>query len=269
MFSKYGPNQNKLPKITSKWVSYCYSTLIGWYHLADSWGCVYGEKQGVDKDEITGGEAENKLEVVQGKIIAKDDLSKNINNNSRNSKEEIKVITPPVGDNSDDEKIEENIRKLEKQYSSTNANKNKHKFKIERAFLESALNLESQSTTENKFLLTASFRDHSRFVNKINSMNYMWKAENYDQFSTMTLSELNRYAGKKRFSSQSNTRNNKNGSLSHLHSGFKIRKKNTILFNLKDKFQFSKDSKNNSNDIPKNFSWAKLMTKPRSQVRNN
>lgn len=51
-FSKYSPNTSKKKffftnKKNSKWVSKCYSTLIGWYHKGDEWGCYYAEKVGV------------------------------------------------------------------------------------------------------------------------------------------------------------------------------------------------------------------------------
>ena len=55
-------------KKNSKWVSKCYSTLIGWYHKGDEWGCYYAEKVGVDPNKITNEEVQNKLVVVENSV---------------------------------------------------------------------------------------------------------------------------------------------------------------------------------------------------------
>ena len=73
VFSRYGDNKRKKPDINSKYVSYCYSTLIGWYRIDNKWGCFYGYKIGVDRNEVTNGEAENKQKVVQNEISKQSD----------------------------------------------------------------------------------------------------------------------------------------------------------------------------------------------------
>ena len=52
-FSKYAFNDNSKSDVTSRWVSKCYSTLVGWYHKGNKYGCIYAEKSGVNADEIT------------------------------------------------------------------------------------------------------------------------------------------------------------------------------------------------------------------------
>lgn len=68
VFSKYGPNNNN-PKYSSKWVSYCNQTLVGWYKIGKRWGCFYGHKDIQNYDVITNGEAENKQKVTENSII--------------------------------------------------------------------------------------------------------------------------------------------------------------------------------------------------------
>jgi hypothetical protein len=45
--------------------------------------------------------------------------------------------------------------------------------------------------TESMLQLNAEFKDHARFVEKINDMGLSWKAANYEQFQGKTLKELN------------------------------------------------------------------------------
>ena len=176
VFSKYSLNDKKNPEIKSKWASHCYSTLIGWYNIGTNRGCFYARRNDVPNSEIaTNGEAENKLNVLENQITSKDqdDNSSSSHNENRTfstvniffEKEQTKSITEPD--------IIDNIS-------------NEINF------------LESRTNSRNKLTLTAQFRDHSSFVERVNAMNGMWKAENYDNFSSMTLEELNSYAGRKR-----------------------------------------------------------------------
>lgn len=65
-FSKYSPDK------IHKWVSKCYSTLIGWYHKGDEWGCFYAEKQGENPEEKTNTESTGGVVVVEGTVQSKD-----------------------------------------------------------------------------------------------------------------------------------------------------------------------------------------------------
>lgn len=74
-FSKYAPQMSKknirsifTQEKKPSWVSMCYSTLIGWYHKGDYWGCFYAEKQNVNSKQITNNEVENKLVVVEDTV---------------------------------------------------------------------------------------------------------------------------------------------------------------------------------------------------------
>lgn len=93
-FSKYAPNPDKMEFYSgnkkSRWVSMCYSTLIGWYHKGDSWGCYYAYKNNESPETITNGEVMNKMIVVENTVKRKDDSEfnfmrfkqeKNINSN--------------------------------------------------------------------------------------------------------------------------------------------------------------------------------------------
>lgn len=84
IFLKYGLNNN-FKNVNSKWASYCYTTLIGWYHVGDEWGCFYGSKKGTNHDEVTNGEAPKKMVVVEGSMKEKVFLEnkENIQNEQR------------------------------------------------------------------------------------------------------------------------------------------------------------------------------------------
>ena len=79
VFSKYAPNDNKNSNVSSKWASYCYATLIGWYQVGSKYGCFYGVKRGKSADEVTNGEASNKQVVVQGSMKSKTFLQQSEN----------------------------------------------------------------------------------------------------------------------------------------------------------------------------------------------
>ena len=83
-FSKYAPNPRKNPfssKKKDKFISMCYSTLIGWFHTDNKkWGCFYGHKLGVNYHEPTNGEADDKLLVVEN-VIKPAFIEKEVNEN--------------------------------------------------------------------------------------------------------------------------------------------------------------------------------------------
>jgi cathepsin C len=79
VFSKYGPNEFRDKGIKTKWASYCYASLIGWYQVGNKYGCFYGVKKGKSADEVTNGEASNKQVVVEGSMTSKTFLQKNEN----------------------------------------------------------------------------------------------------------------------------------------------------------------------------------------------
>jgi cathepsin C len=87
VFSKYGPNDFKKKGVKSKWASYCYASLIGWYQVGNKYGCFYGVKKGKTGDEVTNGEASNKQVVVEGSMTSKTFLQKNEKGNLHNPPE--------------------------------------------------------------------------------------------------------------------------------------------------------------------------------------
>jgi hypothetical protein len=74
-FSKYAPNPKADLFVNNKdkWVSMCYSTLIGWFHKGDKWGCFYATKDNESSNHITNGEVNNKLLVVEGTVKNQND----------------------------------------------------------------------------------------------------------------------------------------------------------------------------------------------------
>jgi len=132
-FSKYAPNPRANPfsgKKKEKFVSMCYSTLLGWFHKGDEWGCFFATKNNEKPNKITNGEVKDKLLVVEGTVKKQDN--------------DFKLM----------------------------------RFKEQKKF-------------DNK-------KHHNSTVDYINSVQNLWTAEAYDEFSHMTIQELNKYAGRKR-----------------------------------------------------------------------
>jgi hypothetical protein len=257
VFSKYSLNNKKNPLIKSKWASHCYSTLIGWFSIGKNWGCFYAKRNDVpDSEIITNGEAENKLNVLENQITSKDEENNNNSSNSENKtfntvniffeKQESKGFT--------EADIVDNIS-------------NESNF------------LQSKTYSRNKLTLTAMFREHSKFVERVNAMNGMWKAENYDNFSKMTLEELNSFAGRKR---KKNSRMSLFSGRNIFYNDFEKQQKeekekdaelyypNKFLENASKKLRSNNKLKiNDSSDIvlPEEFlEYKKHMSTPRSQV---
>ena len=252
-FSKYSQNtfgsQKRFPNIKSKWASHCYATLIGWYYQGNKHGCFYALKNVADYKMATGGEAENKLNVLENSVSSKEESSTLDDNKTFSS---VNIFFEK---NQKTEFVESDV---------------KDNMENEGNFLE--------SSSRNKMTLTAGFKDHYMFVNRLNSMNTFWKAENYEDFSNLTVEELNRYAGRKRASHRKNTlfkgRNiffgNDKGDNSPIYeknflesSTKKLKVKNTKIKNV---------NRNKVEDeetvLPEQFlEYKKHMADPRSQVK--
>lgn len=54
-----------------------------------------------------------------------------------------------------------------------------------------------QINSDSNIQLKSSFTEHAKVVEMINSLNLSWKAENYEQFSGMTIEDLNKFTGRK------------------------------------------------------------------------
>ena len=104
--------------------------------------------------------------------------------------------------------METNLKSKSKTKSKTNL---KSKAKV-------IMKLKTRATLK----LNSQFKEHSKVVERLNELNLGWKAYNYDQFSGLTLAEINKFSGR------SNNR---------LPSEFKSRSSN---FNFKE---FSNESK--------------------------
>ena len=258
VFSKYGYNQDSSNnRISSKWASYCYSTLIGWYYDGDKWGCMYGQKLGVNKNEITNGEAQNKLNVVEGEITKKDGSNEVLYSTQKYYMDESSTKGEKV-----EPDVVESTAPQSPYYSTSPSNfasdnsKNKNLQK-ETVFLETKLL--SDLTEKSELSLTTTGKFNEKFVETINSQKFLWKAENYKEFSHMSFKELNKFAGRnKKIKTRKSSYRERFGlggkvNSNHMYSAF-----NTNKLKRKEKAE--------SNDIPENFTWNNLMTPPRSQV---
>jgi hypothetical protein len=253
-FSKYSLNSNKkYPGIKSKWASHCFSTLIGWFYIGNKHGCFYAIKNNVDHDMVTNGEAENKLNVLENSVTSKSE-----SNDELDEAKTFSTVNIFFEKNQNEEAVEPDI--LENLENEGN-------------FLE--------SRSRNKMSLTSKFKDHFIFVNKLNSMNTFWKAENYDNFSNLTVEELNRFAGRKRSSHRKNTlfkgRNIFFGNEKEIDNDNQTEKnflesaiKNLSIKSnkLKADVNFGNNEKEVQINLPDQFlQYKKYMAEPRSQVK--
>jgi C1A family cysteine protease len=222
-FSKYDMN-NKIKPLRSKqnWVSKCYSTLIGWYHKGDSWGCFYAQKKGVNPEQITNDEVADKLIVVENTVVKQEHTKENnLSYTDIGNLMRFKQRDPIYSE-------EREISFLE------NSNTYKTNMKAKSLF---------------KSLLSSEFKDHSKIVSQINSLQKHWQAYSYEEFAKLNLKELNKFAGRSKTSK------------SHMHGRDKSK------FDFKNnKKQFSYHKFLSSNRFPKIFNkWVSYMNSPRNQ----
>jgi len=169
-FSKYAKNNNLNSEIVTRWVSKCYSTLIGWYHIGlKKWGCFYATKIGQNPEEVTNGEPKGKLLVVANTVKTIDLTKKNRFKSLQKNKQQQRSIFSNL--NTGDET---------------------------KVVLDS---LDSQMTnfiqTKEK-TLSKEFKNHHIFVDRVKNLTNLWEAGYYDEFSKMTLEELNNFAGRRK-----------------------------------------------------------------------
>ena len=223
-FSKYSKNNNEKKNINTKWVSQCYSTLIGWYHIGKhKWGCFYAKKIVENPEKVTNGETDGKLVVVEGTVKKIDTSVEDSQKSFENSR--FKSIDSKISIM--DKKIVTNL-KLE------NKNNKNKKIVIKEEADEIIDSLSSQLSfieTSEKLNISADFKDHKQVVDKINSMTDLWEAKNYNEFASMTIEQLNNYAGRKKIAKdQINTTNDQDDLLQTFtsYSGLKnIKKQNS------------------------------------------
>jgi len=243
VFSKYGKNQNPSQSIKSKWVSYCYSTLIGWYYHGNQWGCIYGYKLGVDKDQITNGEAENKMNVVEGVVEKKDSARQESWESERYYMDDSSASKSDL---------------IEADTIDSRSSPQKSNLKLATAFLET--NSKSDLSAKYEMLLASTLKYNEKLVETINSENLLWRAENYKEFSKMNFLELNKFAGRHK--------KVENLKITPREREFNVEKKRLEAGgpNIKNQMK-KKQSQTGIQDIPQNFSWKDKMSEPRSQVR--
>ena len=195
-FLKYDFSK-KTSNISSKYASYCYVTLNGWYSDGENWGCFQGHKILKDNnyDIETNGEAENKQFVTE---------------DSRKDKDIVTVteITQPSNSifefrDNHTEVIDEQLN-IHKSESLLNSDSNVVLEYPIYSQVSNFLNFKfTQAKYKDKLTLHSEFKEHDKFVERINSANLSWTASTYKMFDGLTINELNNYAGKKKSSSAS------------------------------------------------------------------
>lgn len=189
-FSKYSPDK------THKWVSKCYSTLIGWFHKGDEWGCFYAEKQGENPDETTNLESNGGVYVVEGTVKEKDS-----------------------------------------------------------SFMEDSLSVRLENQITNQLM------NKDELVEKINSLQNLWSATNYNEFASMSIRELNQFAGRKKHKSHKSKKNivkKIEDTYGLLETSMKTR--------LKKKFLNKNSPSSTGSSYPMEFlKWVPYMSPPRNQ----
>jgi hypothetical protein len=82
--------------------------------------------------------------------------------------------------------------------------------------LKSKNKLLVKSKTRATLKLNNEFKEHSKVVDRLNELDMGWKAFNYDQFSSLTLLEINKFSGR------SNSRSMSGSDMSNKHKHEKI-----------------------------------------------
>jgi len=165
-FSKYAPSKNSGGK--TNYVSYCYSTCVGWYHNKDKtqWGCYQANKKGVDSDQINYYDTKNFINIVDPNSNTDSSIINSfLNMNFREKNTEITF-----------EENKENNNRLKSARFLHNSS-----FIAEREFM--------------MLKLDSSFKAHSLYLNKLKSVKKSWNAEVHPNFSNLSIKELNRFAG--------------------------------------------------------------------------
>ena len=239
-FSKYAPNDNTKSSVTSKWVSKCYSTLVGWYHKGNSYGCFYAQKMVDEPEQITNGEPGNKLLVVENTV----------------------------------QKISNRVENSGDLFSSTNMISKSETVNSNEIADDETFFLESKSMSSLK--LSSEFKDHSKVVERLNSMSNSWTATNYEEFKTMSIEDLNRFAGRRK-NNHAITEEFRLKSISTTIKSKKVKKDLSMLkklsnYHLNHKKTFLKngptlgDIDSDYPDLPKQHNeWVKYMTESRNQ----
>ena len=164
-FSKYAKNDHRNRSINTRWVSKCYSTLVGWYHIGPKkWGCFYATKIGHSPDQVTNGEPKGKLVVVANTV-------KLVNNHSPMNR--FKSF---------------NMRKKQLPNKFDEANSIIDSLDYDLSFIQN----------KETVFLEKGFKNHQIYVDRVKNLTDLWEATNYDEFSKMTLEELNNYAGRRK-----------------------------------------------------------------------
>jgi cathepsin C len=160
-FSKYTIEDGPTKKI---YKSQCYSTLVGWYSNKEKWGCYQAFKLGVDPNKVTKLNSKNGLNIVEP--------SKNNNEDIINSM------------------LNMQFRSVRTDITFSNT---EHKRKKMLKPNSSYIALEERESSMLK--LDASFNKHALFINKINTVKKSWKAGLHQNFTNLSIRELNKYAG--------------------------------------------------------------------------
>lgn len=240
-FSKYVLNDNSKSSISSRWASKCYSTLVGWFHKGNKYGCFYAEKIGENPNQITNGEPGNKLLVVENTV-------QQVNSRVENSND---IFSSP------------SLLSTQETLGSEIAD-------------DEVFFMETKATSQLK--LNSEFKDHDKVVDRINSMTNLWRAANYQQFRSMTIEDLNKLAGRKK-NNNVVTEEFRLKSITKVDKSHKIKKDLSLLrklsnYHLNHKKSFLKNSENRIADSDSRFSdmpkehreWIKYTSPSRNQV---
>lgn len=302
-FLKYDLNHNdktdKGSSIESKYSSYCYVTLNGWYNEGNNEGCAQGFKvssfgSNDINDNPTNGEVENKQNVTESSAVKQNNISFiEEKNTSYLLNNDILPLTIVLNK-------ELNIHKLIEEKNSLDIYNNNLKQQYSKSnFLELQSNEELNNVLPNNFknnkvfdnlrftelkdqiILHSKFKDHHKFVKRINSADLSWKAKNYKELKGKTISDINDYLKNKKselmFNSTkynkliNNTFNSKNNFINNLLNSNKLnrvkklRSKNKFDLNKNNKVLKFKEKLDIIRSTEDSIDYSELMNEPRSQ----
>ena len=167
-FLKYDKHEGK----ENEWDSYCYQTLIGWYNDKNTWGCWIAYKENSDYTKPTNGEVKDKLTVLQPNTS---------NNKSSFFEEDMKVSF-----------LTENKQKTVMINHTLNIDRLIESNEDKDLFLQNQFNnfRFSEPRYNERLTIHSNFKDHSKLVERLNSIKSNWEAKAYDKYEGLSLLEL-------------------------------------------------------------------------------
>lgn len=194
------PNSNN-NQAKKDYGSLCYSTTVGWYHNKDKtkWGCFRATKLGVDAEKIVYSNTKNNVVVVENRV-ENINTNTNTNTNSKTNNNNDGPIIPAFGNFRFPEFDENKENKTKKLGYFRKRESELYNFEDQFSFLALNEKIKDKVGVKSLLKLTATFKNHAAYVDRINEVKKSWIADVPKDFNELTLKQLNDKAGRKKSS---------------------------------------------------------------------